>query len=621
MRVAEEFAMPLPAETPVLRPETALLKWNGIPRRSDVGQLCYLKRETGSRQRNDHTFDESTLDADRVTAVRNLILHLSDACRLGAKRPYTLFEATSGLIQFVNWADANGRHSVLCQELATEEALKSYFEMLRDEVSRNKRNQNAVANKQGELLRLLREYFKNDGFAPGIRRMRGGRKFVTNTEVPDDSKTGPMLAWSDVLFRTVVEHLDSRGPYPIELRGPTETIWLPPTQLRQGSANRRTELGCWDIKTGQLVSVKAVEDTMRARGRRQPERSAMLAMARARANLQKANATQVNPVRLSHGVAAAYCFAALFLAETGINQAQLLEMAWSEEIRAAIDSPTVVRQKFREVKYRAAGKVIAFQVSLGFMPKLKQYLLLRDYLCQGQPYETLFISLAPNKSLTSLNEQFMRQLYDRLRGYGVPLPKTTSRQWRAAKQDWVVRKHGPVVAAKVMGHTLETALKAYSNGTESAHRDEMGAFLASVEQTVLEKDQRPQNAVDSAVGLCVGFRRPEALSPALPVRPDCRSSEGCLFCAKHRIHADETDARKLISCRYCVRMTSNRAASVEEYDRSFGAVLRRIEFLLSELKKRIPLLVDEIERDVDVNGNLDGFWASKLEQLFELGLA
>ncbi|CPE73082.1 integrase family protein [Burkholderia pseudomallei] len=621
MRESEEFSMPLAAETPVLRPETVLLKWKGVPRRSDVGQLCYLKRDTGSRKRNYHTFDESTLDADRVIAVRNLILYLSDVCRLGAKRPSTLSDETGCLIQFVNWADADGRHSVLCQEAATEEALESYFELQRDEVSRNKRNQNAVANKQAELLRLLRGYFQNDGFASGIKRMRGGRKFITNTEVPDDKITGPMLAWSDVLFRNIVERLDSLAPYPIELRGPAETIWLLPTQLRQGATNRRTELGCWDIQTGQLVSIEAVEDTMRSRGRRQPQRSAMLALARARANLQKANATRVNLVRLSHGVAAAYSFAALFLAETGINLAQLLEMGWSEELRAALASPTVVRQKFREIKYRAGGKVISFQVSLGFMPKLKQYLLLRDYLCQGQPCEALFVSLTLSQSPTPLNEQFMRLLYDRLQGYGIPLPRMTARQWRAVKQDWVVRNHGPVVAAKVMGHTLETALKAYSNGTESAHRDEMGAFLASVEKTVLDADQRPENSIDSAVGLCVGFRHPEVLSPALSVKPDCRSSEGCLFCVNHRLHADETDARKLLSCRYCVRMISNRASSVEEYDRFFGAVLRRIEFLLSELKKRIPSLVDEIEADVDVNGNLDGFWTSKLEQLFELGLA
>lgn len=620
MRVSEEFSMPLPAETPVLRPETALLKWKGVPRRSDVGQLCYLKRETSSRQRKAHSVDMSSLDADRVIAVRKLILHLSDACRLGVKRPYTLSDETGKLIRFVNWADANGRHSVLCQEGATEEALRSYFELQRDEVSRNKLNQNTVANSQGELLGLLRDYFQNDGFASGIKRMRGGRKFVTNTEVPDDGKTGPMLAWSNVLFCAIVECLEAPAPYPIQLHGPTGTIWLPPTQFRQGQSGK-TGAACWNIKTGRLLSVSEVADTLRAWGNEWAERNAVKALARARTNLQNVNAHRVSFVRLAHGVAASYSFAALFLAETGINLAQLREMPWSEEIRAAIESPTVVRQKFREVKYRAGGKTIAFQVSLGFMPKLKQYLLLRDYLCQGQPCEVLFVSLAVNRSPTPLTDLFLRHLYDRLRGYGIPLPRTTARQWRAAKQDWVVRRHGPVVAAKVMGHTLETALKAYSNGTESAHRDEMGTFLASVEKTVLDAGQRPQNSVDSAVGLCVGFHRPEALSSTLPVQPDCRSSEGCLFCAKYRLHADEADVRKLLSCRYCVRMTSNRANSVEEYDRSFGAVLRRIDFLLNELKKRIPSLVDEIERDVDVNGNLDDFWTSKLEQLFELGLA
>jgi hypothetical protein len=66
---------------------------------------------------------------------------------------------------------------------------------------------------------------------------------------------------------------------------------------------------------------------------------------------------------------------------------------------------------------------------------------------------------------------------------------------------------------------------------------------------------------------------------------------------------------------------SKRADSIEQYDRSFGTVLRRVDFLLDELRRRDAALVDQIEQDVDIDGNLDAFWSAKLDQLYELGVA
>jgi hypothetical protein len=87
------------------------------------------------------------------------------------------------------------------------------------------------------------------------------------------------------------------------------------------------------------------------------------------------------------------------------------------------------------------------------------------------------------------------------------------------------------------------------------------------------------------------------------------------------VHADATDIRKLLSCRHCVRLVGGRAGSIEQYHSSFGAMLRRVDFLLNELRKRDAALVDQIEQDVDLDGNLDAFWLSKLDQLYELGVA
>lgn len=114
-----------------------------------------------------------------------------------------------------------------------------------------------------------------------------------------------------------------------------------------------------------------------------------------------------------------------------------------------------------------------------------------------------------------------------------------------------------------MGHSLATTLRLYSNGTDAAHKAEMGAFLASVEKTVLNPGNDPAGSIRSAVGICIEFHKPAPIADSVTVQPDCRSTEGCLFCDQYRVHADAVDIRKLLSCRHCVTLVSGRAGSIE----------------------------------------------------------
>jgi hypothetical protein len=259
-----------------------------------------------------------------------------------------------------------------------------------------------------------------------------------------------------------------------------------------------------------------------------------------------------------------------------------------------------------------------------FMPKLKAYLALREYLVQDADWDALFVVVGRHAQLprlTGLSTHFLKRLYRRLDTLGIVLPRIGARQWRAAKQDWAVSNHDPLVAAKLMGHSLATALRLYSNGTDAAHKAEMGAFLTSVEKIVLKPGNDPSGSIRSAVGVCIEFSKPAPIADSVTIQPDCHSTEGCLFCDQYRVHADATDIRNLLSCRHCVRLVSGSADSIEQYDGSFGAVLRRVDFLLGELRRREAALVDRIEQDVDIDGNLDAFWSAKLDQLYELGVA
>ncbi|MFP3564496.1 integrase [Paraburkholderia sp. SIMBA_030] len=624
-RQYEEVRMPLAEGTTLLHPERALLKWEGLYGSSDIGRICYLTRDTSSRQRTRHTFDHTSFSSDRAKVVRLLVTQLSGRMTLGAMRPKTVYAALRVVLDFVNWADMQGLHQVLCDEKATAEAVHRYFRDKREQVSLGNLQRRSAAEYQRSLLSMLREFFRNDDFCTDARVLRRQQAASVPTAVPDAEAQSSLLAWADALFSSISTLVLDFRPYPMHVttaRG--EHLCLVPHPYgRKNGDDSRGLLG-WDLETGELHTQEELTKRMTEAGAKHPRQSSWSIARMTAKNLAAANADAQSPIRRSHASIAVSCFAALFLAETGINLAQLLAMKWSPGLAASLQDASIARQKFREVKYRAGGKDVTFTVSLGFMPKLKAYLALREYLVQDADCDALFIVVgnhAQQRRPIGLATEFLVLLYSRLKKLGIVLPRINARQWRAAKQDWAVSNHGPVVAARLMGHSLATALRSYSNGTDAAHKAEMGAFLALVEKTVLKPGDDPAGGIRSAVGVCIAFHKPAPIADLISVQPDCRSTEGCLFCDQYRVHADATDIRKLLSCRHCVRLVSRRADSIEQYESSFGAVLRRVDFLLGELRKRDAALVDRIEQDVDIEGNLDAFWSARLDQLYELGVA
>jgi integrase len=514
-RRTEDITMPLAEGSVVMHPEAALLHWPTLGRRLDIGQSCYLKRDTSSNHRAHHSFDLASLSKERIKAVRRVIAYFSEVTRLGSVRPRTLFLNGTLVVRLVNWADAHGLHGVLCDPHETEKAARAYGLEQRELVSQSKKSRNSVANEQRALLSTLRDFFGDDNFGANIQTMRFRRKHVAPTEVPDSERQGLLIACADAFFTSISSHVLEFKPYPFSIvTSLGETVHVVPhgnSASRRDGVNSRGFLA-WNLQKGEMRSRKELYERFVADGCKFPHQRVYGVLRAASELLEESNVSAQSAVRREHAVTAAYAFAALFLAETGINLSQLQGMKWSPELSESVQSPSVVRQKFREVKYRAGGVEIAFKVSVGFMPKLKTYLKLREYLVQDASLDALFIGRGRSAELVDLSPDFLNQLYMRLEGFGIVLPRVTARQWRAAKQDWAISNHGPVVAAKLLGHSLETAIRAYSNGTDSAHKAEMGAFLASVEKTILRANETVPGSIKSAVGACVDFQKPEPIA-------------------------------------------------------------------------------------------------------------
>ncbi len=69
------------------------------------------------------------------------------------------------------------------------------------------------------------------------------------------------------------------------------------------------------------------------------------------------------------------------------------------------------------------------------------------------------------------------------------------------------------------------------------------------------------------------------------------------------LHVDETDIRKLLSCRYCIEKTAHLIGNLEEQDLITKPIFERINLIIAHVKKNNEPLVNKIMSEVE-EGNL-----------------
>jgi len=252
---------------------------------------------------------------------------------------------------------------------------------------------------------------------------------------------------------------------------------------------------------------------------------------------------------------------------------------------------------------------------------------LRKYLLQGRKTPYLFFSCGNHNkkppAQTGANElEYLYRCF--LLKIDPELPKMGSRKLRASVDDYYVRLHDTVIAAAVMGHTVETEEKKYAQGSANDHHEEMTLFMASVsasaqrQRVIAISDVTPNSPHLEQGGRCNSFGNPEALVTPSPIQPDCKDSQGCLFCNHRVLTAGEEDTRKVASAAYVMEQLIIGPKHEE--------ALRPLISKCDEDLERIAVfsdcraMVEEVRNDVYENENLTPFWADKYQLFLELGI-
>lgn len=159
----------------------------------------------------------------------------------------------------------------------------------------------------------------------------------------------------------------------------------------------------------------------------------------------------------------------------------------------------------------------------------------------------------------------------------------TSREWRAAKSDWLIRNTDLSTTALVLQNTEQTVISSYIEGSKTQQLEEVSSFLNHFSDIVVNENNKKEKLIQGMVGQCISFGNPVSVNDNNIAESNCSEPEGCLFCDKYRIHADIIDIRKLLSFRYYVEKTSSLIDGNATQYNIINAIIARLDDLCCQI--------------------------------------
>lgn len=618
------YDLPISKDIELLHPEQAVIRFGGT-QTIDVGALCYLRRDESPRRANQGRGVElASYSALRANHVRRLLRYISDAYRTSGNRWTTQFVNTTNFIRhFMQFADSMGYENVLGDSDVARIAFAGHVDFLRELVRTNQLSTNTAAPYQSSVHEILCGLFNLDNLVEGLNLLQRSERAKENTRTPCETAQSKILALCEAIFFGFSDLVLNNRPYPYRLDMPeyldwknkslwvfpTMTQYMPPHLLAKRDQLKRPSWA-FDYVNGCLANFESIKHYYRK------HTSAKKVLDNAERLISHANNDPRCHARTMAAMNALNAFVILFVANVAMNSSQVLDLPWSGKYRIGVE-----RQGFSTIKWRAAGRKCHFEIQSTFLRTFKHFLLLRQYILGDNGFQNLFFKLGSRRvsEPSTLSDAIFQHFYEKLQQIDPHLPKVTPREWRAAKGDWLIRNTDLFTAAEVLQNSKRTLLKHYAAGSETVHMEEMSKFFVGITETVKNRGV-PIEGVNQAIGVCSSFGAPHQVVHDSPIVPNCKGAEGCLFCDKYRIHADDRDTKKLLSCRYCLRQTAHLAENEEQYQKVFTPIFNRIDEVLKEIDRREPGLVDKIRTQVEEYGELDAYWSGKLEMLVSLGM-
>lgn len=540
---------------------------------------CYLERKTARFSE----LNSTSLSHLRIQAMPAVMARLSTRARFENARPQTVLSRFRCLTQFLTWADAaehDGRfEQVFSDPNLALEALKGHHAYVRQMLQARQLDTRTAAKRDQSAIAILSE-IHNYTFLDAIEPLTEYRSGGINT--PLETEVGAWMSTLQAIFDSTAKIIQQE-----------ESFSYPKSAMQR------------------VIRLSATDDSKTVVLRDRYPLARLMELA-------------------------CVTFAGLAIGDSGANLSQIQRYEKPDDLSQQLERPERLSLTQKVIKFRAGGKPVPVHLTSTTLSRINTYLHIRGRLLKlldCPDVSSMFVQCAYKSiegthglaplAIKSLSNIFLTQLRSKCMAIGAELPQINLKQLRAYKQQHVVRKSGIKIAAETMGHSIFTAVSAYCKAQEEIRRSDMGNFLSSLSSTILPPSRKAEpttKIISIPTGSCKNHGKPVAAEQAPIVKPDCKETGGCFFCSQFRIHADEQDIRKLLSCRHVLQRLGPLQGESASADRIFMSIKDRIEALLQELRIREPDICNEMQRDVDIRGNLTRYWAVRLQQLHLLGI-
>lgn len=630
--------LPLDKHTHILHPEQVILRISD--KYHDIGALCYALRSHKTRKPGQPCeVVTSSFLKQRPKQILQLIKAISNSMTDGGKSAQTTANYARCILRFINWADCNCLHDCLAGGDATRHAFRAW-------AVETKKRYNRQLFGEANHNHLLIHVCKMLEATTGLQDLMQGIRIIKRRTNPNGG-TEPLalhdfahaVALNQCLFDGLCDLVLEQRPFPYKLDLPSSlgweqnhlwlfptTMWRLPPHLRDNAIRARMGTNAswsYDYERGRLATPEEIACRYKGRTLADRVRIARKSIKSARTGLVEANIDAQNTWRLTLAMHAQRSFMFLFFCNTGGNEQVVRDL----ETEGKTINATVLNQKFRAIKWRAGSKEVPLVAPATFMPRLRRFMELRQYLLQGRNTPYLFFGWGKrnNKPPAQISMFAMECQYrNLLLNIDPQLPRMGPQVLRASVEDYYQRLHGSVIASVVTGHTIETGQRNYNRGSANEHLEEMTLFMTSVSESARRqriiplKDLTPDYPPLEEGGRCDGFGHPEALADHAPVQPNCKDTQGCLFCTHRVLIAGEEDARKVASAAFVMEQV----ILGPKHEEALRPLIAKCD---QDLKKISAFphcrpMVEKVRKDVFENCNLTPFFADKFELFLQLGV-
>lgn len=633
LRPTITIELPQLKKSHILNPSQIILKVGS--KFHDIGSLCYsLRSDKHRKQGQPRGVVLSSFLKSRPKQILSLLMALNRLGVDGGMRSSTINGYANMVKIFVDFADTNGFENCLAGGDSSRQAYHAWAEESYERYYRQEFGKRAHNRRLDQIRELLEASTGIEDLRCSRRRLKVSKSANRFTEPLDPLDFARALALNKAIFDGICDLVLEKRHFPYKLvlpsalgwaenhlwLFPTQQWYLPPHLWGHERENRSNHYWAIDYANGRLATPDEISHRYAVSYPSEGRKVAKKLIARAHARIIAANDDARDRVRIMLGMIAHDAFLFLFFSNTGANEAVVREI----ETEGEIDTATL-NQQYRSIKFRARSKQISLIVPASFMPDLRRFMELRRYLLGAKAFPYLFFTQGINNakppgqigsgSLESLFRTLLRKI-DPL------LPRMASRRLRASLADWYQRNHDMSVTAKVLQNSEQTTQKYYDAGSTTDHHEELSLFLSSVAESAKRQRIIPNKVADARQleegGCCDNFGHPAALAKNLPVKPNCRDGQGCLFCKHRLLVACEDDARKVASAAFLMEQLILGPMHEEVLSPLIAKCDEDLEKIAAFGNCRA--MVESVRKDVFGNGNLTPYFADKYQLFLELGM-